>query len=137
MTMADLQRAARRRRFPQVVAAIGGFTFVGFGVWALVAPSGFFDALAEFEPYNAHFIRDIGAFQIGLGATLVLAAFLTSDALTAALVGVGLGAVAHLGSHLLSLDDGGNPDLDVPSLAILGVVLLVAGVARWFHLKQS
>ncbi len=119
------------RSFPAVAAAIGGFTFVGFGVWALVAPSGFYDAVAVFEPYNAHFVRDIGAFQVGLGATLLLAAFLTSDALAAALVGVGSGAVLHVVSHLASLDDGGTPEFDVPALSILGALLLVAGVIRW------
>lgn len=119
------------RSFPAVAAAIGGFTFVGFGVWALVAPSGFYDAVALFEPYNAHFVRDIGAFQVGLGATLLLAAFLTSDALAAALVGVGSGAVLHVVSHLASVDDGGTPEFDVPALSILGALLIVAGIVRW------
>ncbi len=119
------------RSFPAVAAAIGGFTFVGSGVWALVAPSGFYDAVALFEPYNAHFVRDIGAFQVGLGATLLLAAFLTSDALAAALVGVGSGAVLHVVSHLASVDDGGTPEFDVPALSILGALLIVAGIVRW------
>ncbi len=123
--------------FPKVMAAIGGFTFLGFGVWALVAPSGFFDAVAVFEPYNAHFVRDIGAFQVGLGATLLLAALLTSDALAAALLGVGAGAALHVVSHVASLDDGGTPEVDVPFLSVLGVVLLVAGVVRWRGTKDE
>ncbi len=122
--------------FPKVIAAIGGLTFVAFGVWALVAPSGFFDAVALFEPYNAHFVRDIGAFQVGLGATLVLAAFLTSDALAAALLGGGAGAVLHVGSHLVSLDDGGTPEVDVPFLGVLGLLLLTAGIVRWSGTKD-
>jgi hypothetical protein len=39
----------------------------------MVDPRSFFTALAAFEPYNQHFIQDIGAFQIGLGAVLLLA----------------------------------------------------------------
>ena len=87
------------------------------------------------KPYNAHFIQDLGAFQIGLGLTLVLAALVTSDALVAGLIGVGGGALLHVVSHLLSFNDGGNPGLDIPSLSILGVLLLIAGVMRWRQIR--
>ncbi len=100
----------------------------------MASPAGFYESVAAFEPYNAHFIQDIGAFQLGLGATLIVAAFLTGDALTAALLGVGVGAMAHVVSHLLSLDSGGTPVLDVPSLSLLAVLLLVGGVMRWRQL---
>ena len=123
-------------RFPRVAAAIGGFVFVAFGIWALVSPSGFYESVATFEPYNAHFLQDIGAFQVGLGATLVLAAFLTGDALTAALLGVGVGALAHVVSHLVGLDAGGTPEIDLPSLSILAVLLLVGGAIRWRRLPD-
>lgn len=39
-------------------------------------PNPFFEQLAWFEPYNQHFIQDIGAFQIGLGVVLLIAAVL-------------------------------------------------------------
>lgn len=122
---------------PKLIAAIGGFTFLAFGGWALADPSGFFDTVAVFEPYNAHFVRDIGAFQVGLGATLLLAAFVTSDALVATLIGVGAGAVLHVVSHVVSLDDGGAPEVDVPFLSVLGAVLLVAGAVRWARIRQA
>lgn len=121
-------------RFPRLIAAIGGFVFLAFGGWALVSPESFYESVATFEPYNAHFLQDIGAFQLGLGATLVLAAFLTGDALLAALVGVGLGASAHVISHLVGLDAGGTPEVDVPSLSILAILLLIAGAIRWRRL---
>lgn len=123
--------------FPRIVAAIGGFVLLVFGGWAMVAPRSFFDAIAAFDPYNAHFIQDIGAFQLGLAATLVLAAFITQDALTAALVGVGIGALAHVVSHVLSFDSGGNLQLDIPSLSILAVLLLVAGAMRWQRRRMA
>ncbi len=123
------------RSFPQVIAAIAGFTFSGFGIWALAAPSSFFDNVALFEPYNEHFIRDIGSFQIGLGATLMLAALLTSDALAAGLIGVGLGAMMHIVSHFLSIDAGGSPAVDIPVLSILGALLLAAGIMRWRQIE--
>lgn len=123
------------RSFPRVMAAIGGITFSGLGMWALAAPAGFFETVALFDPYNEHFVRDIGAFQIGLGATLILAAFLTSDALAAGLVGVGVGAMVHIVSHLVSLDAGGNPVIDIPALSVLGALLIAAGIMRWGQVR--
>jgi len=117
------------------MAAIGGLVFLAFGLWAMASPSSFFSSVALFEPYNAHFVQDLGAFQIGLALTLVLAAFVTSDALVVGLVGVGTGASLHVISHLLSLDAGGTPGLDIPSLSILGVLLLVAGAIRWRSIR--
>ena len=110
--------------------------FLAFGIWALIAPESFYDRIALFEPFNRHFVQDLGAFQIGLGVVLVMAAFVTSDALVAALVGSGVGAVAHVGSHLAGLDLGGNPGFDIPALSLLGVLLLVAGVLRWRKLRR-
>ena len=103
---------------------------LGFGVWALMAPASFYDSLATFEPYNRHFLQDIGAFQIGLGAVLLLATR-TTDALTVALTGVGIGSAAHLVSHVVGLDLGGTPAIDVPFFAVLTLALLAGGLARW------
>lgn len=115
----------------RLAAVVGGLAFVGFGFWALVAPRSFFDTLATFEPYNRHLLHDIGAFQAGLGTVLLLAAFPRRiDGLAAALLGVGTGAALHVVSHLLDVDLGGTPSTDIPSLSILAVVLLVAGLAR-------
>jgi hypothetical protein len=38
-------------------------------VWGVgvVFPHSFYDNVATFEPYNRHFLHDIGAFTIGLG----------------------------------------------------------------------
>lgn len=108
---------------------------MSFGIWAMLAPSSFYESMALFEPYNAHFIQDLGAFQIGMGTTLLLAAFITSDALVAGLLGVGIGASTHVVSHLLSLDSGGNPAFDIPFLSLLGVLLLIAGAVRWRRIR--
>jgi hypothetical protein len=117
---------------PRLVAVLGGGFFLASGLWAMVAPAAFFDAVATFEPYNAHFVRDVGAFMIGLGAVLLLAAVRpTGDALAIALCGVGVGAAAHTLSHVVDHDLGGTPALDIPVWAVLSVVLLWAGVASW------
>jgi hypothetical protein len=118
-------------RFPRVIAAIVGLTLLFLGIWALVAPRVFFESIAVFEPYNQHFVQDLGAFQLGLGAVLLIAAFATSDALVAGLLGVGFGAAAHVVSHVVGRDLGGNPGLDLPGLSLLAVLLLVGGGLRW------
>jgi hypothetical protein len=98
----------------------------------MLAPEAFFEAVATFEPFNAHLIRDVGAFMVGLGAVLLLAAAKpAADALAVALCGVGTGAVAHTLSHIVDRDHGGTPAVDIPFWAVLSLVLLWAGAARW------
>jgi hypothetical protein len=117
---------------PRVVALVAGVSFIGLGVWALVAPHAFFDALAPFEPYNQHFLQDIGAFLIGLGAVLLLAGATTrADPLAVALLGVGVGAALHAVSHIIGHDLGGRPATDIPLFTLVAALLLVAGGLRW------
>jgi hypothetical protein len=100
-------------------------------VWAMADPRSFFDSVATFDPYNRHFIQDIGAFQIGLGAVLVLAvAFEGAGALAVALVGAGFGSGAHVVSHIVGHDLGGTPETDIPFFAIVTALLLAAGLTR-------
>lgn len=121
-----------RHWFPPAMALVGGVMFLGFGLWAMAGPESFFDAMAVFDPYNQHFVQDIGAFQIGLGAVLLLARFAGSaDALAVGLVGVGIGSLAHAVSHLLGTDLGGTPAVDIPTFLIIGLLLLAGGIIRW------
>jgi hypothetical protein len=124
-------REVATSRFPRLVAILVGAIFVGSGLWAMVAPASFFEAVATFEPYNRHFIQDLGAFQIGLGAVLWLAVVPRADALAVTLVGVGIGSAAHTVSHAIGHDLGGNPVVDIPTWVIITMVLLVAGGLRW------
>lgn len=128
---ADPRSGAIRTRFPRVVAGVGGLVIGALGVWALIAPRSFFDTVATFQPYNQHFLQDVGAFQVGLGAVLLLAALAShADGLVIALLGVGIGSVLHTASHVVGLDLGGNPPTDIPALAALSIILLVAGWVR-------
>lgn len=125
-------------RMPRAVAIVGGVGFIALGVWALVDPRSFFDALATFEPYNQHFVQDIGAFQVGLGMVLLLAGVpARADGLTVALVGVGVGAALHALSHVVGYDLGGAPEREIPSFAGIAVLLLAAGWFRWRHTRGS
>ena len=113
--------------------AVGvGAGLVALGLWAMVDPQSFFERIASFEPYNQHFLQDLGALQIGLGAVLLLAGLLPAlDALTVALVGVGIGAALHAVSHVIGIDLGGRPAIDIPVFGGLAVVLLLVGAMRW------
>ena len=120
-----------RVRGPRLVALVGGVVFVAFGLWGMVDPESFHD-FADFDPYNQHYLQDIGAFQIGLGAVLVLAALRErADALAVALLGVAVGSFAHLVSHAVGTDLGGTPETDIPAFAVVTVLLAVAGLLRW------
>lgn len=113
----------RGARFAQLVALLGGVTLVAFGAWAFFSPRSFYDTLAVFPPYNRHFIHDVGAFQIGLGAVLLLTRY-GKDALFVALAGVSIGSAVHVVSHVLDRDIGGNPESDIPMLTVLTLLLI-------------
>jgi len=109
-----------------------GAGLVALGLWAMVDPQSFFERVALFEPYNQHFLQDLGAFQIGLGSVLLLAGLIPRlDAVTVALLGVGIGAALHAVSHVIGIDLGGRPAIDIPVFSVLALILLVAGAMSW------
>jgi hypothetical protein len=121
-----------RHWLPRAVATASGIGLVCVGAWAMVSPTTFFEALAPFEPYNQHFLQDLGALTIGLGAVLLLAAARPrADFLAGALLGTGVGAGLHVVSHVIGIDLGGSPGIDIPAFGALAVLLLIAGAIRW------
>lgn len=111
-------------------AAIAGAVFLaGFGVWALLGPRSFYDAVASWPPYNRHFLHDIGTFQIAMGAALLLA-LAYRDALFVALASVGGGQALHAVVHAVDRELGGEPT-DPLIFAILAAVLLAGAWRRW------
>ncbi|MDQ3690596.1 MAG: hypothetical protein M3406_11300 [Chloroflexota bacterium] len=117
---------------PRATAVGAGLAFVLLGGWAMLGPTSFFESVARFDPYNQHFLQDIGAFQIGLGAVLLLAGVLAgADALATALVGAGVGAALHVVSHVVGADLGGNPATDIPVFTAIAILVLAGGVIRW------
>ena len=112
-----------------IAAGIGAVFFVGPGLWAFFDPQGFYDELATFEPYNEHFIHDIGAFQIGIGVALASAIWRRNDALLAALLGAAVGSIFHTIAHFIDHDLGGK-DSDVVVFSVITVVLLAGAALR-------
>jgi uncharacterized membrane protein len=116
----------------RTVAAVGAAAFLVVGVWAFADPESFFDQVATFEPYNQHLIQDIGAFQIGLGAVLLLAVLVPEqDTVAVALLGAGAGSAVHVVSHIIGHDLGGTPETDIPVFIALTLLLVVPGLVRW------
>lgn len=107
---------------------VGGVLLVVSGVWAMVDPQAFYDSAAKFPPYNGHFLRDIGAFLIGLGSALLLS-LRYAKALAVALAANAIGAAMHAVSHVVDRDAGGKSSDPIIFIAIAFVLALAASQA--------
>jgi hypothetical protein len=119
-----------------VIAAIvvGGFILI-FGVWSLLLPRGL-DAFIDFPPYNEHLLHDVGAFQIGIGVSVLLS-LMWSDSIGIALVGFIVAGTIHSINHALDQHLGGHP-LDQWELAGLVLVALAALIIHlWGGSRQE
>jgi hypothetical protein len=74
---------------------------------------------STFEPYNKHFLQDIGAFQIGLGMVLFLAGGARSTRWLRVALGRCAGGVPHRLAHR-GQRPGGIPQTDIPTFAFRG-----------------
>ena len=111
------------------VTGLGAAIFLLFGLWPFFDADSFYDDVAEFAPYNEHFLHDIGAFQVGIGATLAIALWRRTDAIFAALAGAGIGAAFHAVAHIRDRDLGGM-DSDPYVFSVLAVLLLAGAVLQ-------
>jgi hypothetical protein len=113
--------------------AILALTPMLVGVWATVAPRGFYDDfpggghswVSAVGPYDEHLVRDVGALYLG---SLVLLGFafvwMERRLVQAALVSYAVAALPHLIYHLTALDgfSTGDAIAEIAGLA-LNVVL--------------
>jgi uncharacterized membrane protein len=109
----------------RALAVAAGIVYAVAGGWAFLFPTSFYSTIANFVPYNRHLVHDLGAFQVGLGVTL-LAAGLAGRGLVPALVGVLVASLLHLASHVADPGLGGHPAADLAALTLLAAVLAVA-----------
>jgi hypothetical protein len=114
-----------RRRQTVVVAAtlVCAASMLGLGLWAFLDPPSF-SSFVDFAPYNRHLIHDAGAFQLGIGVSLLVAVW-WRDGLLVALTGFAVASGLHTLSHAIDRQIGGH-DGDVPSLALLTLIALLA-----------
>jgi PPOX class probable F420-dependent enzyme len=117
------------------VAIVTGAGSAVAGWWALSAPRSFADAvdfpLAASDGSGDHFLHDIGAFQFGLAAALLLAC-VWYDALATALAAFLVAGAVHTVNHAVDLDHGGNGG----QIALLAVVSVVVALALGVRLRQ-
>jgi PPOX class probable F420-dependent enzyme len=116
----------RGRRFVLAVTLLAGLFMTAAGLAALLAPSWFADA-AGF-PRHTHFVHDAGAFQLGIGVTLLLAVA-WRDGLALALAGFLIANTTHAVNHAVDLDLGGH-SWDAWALAAVSLLTAAALVVR-------
>jgi PPOX class probable F420-dependent enzyme len=114
------------RSFVIAVTLLAGVFMVAAGAWALLAPGSFADATGFAR--HTHFVHDAGAFQLGIGVTLLLAVA-WRDGLALVLAGLLVANTIHTINHAVDLDLGGH-GWDPWGLAALSLVTAVALVVR-------
>jgi hypothetical protein len=100
-----------------------GASMLLLGAWAFLAPASFFQ-FVDYAPYNRHLVHDAGAFQVGIGAAVLVALF-WRDGVLVALTGFAVASALHTVSHAVDRQLGGHPS-DVPALGLLTLVALCA-----------
>jgi hypothetical protein len=120
---------AWQRVFVTVAAIVIGGVMLAFGVWSLVLPRSF-AALIDFSPYNEHLLHDVGAFQIGIGVS-VLVSLMWSDSIGVALVAFIVAGTIHAINHAIDRHLGG---LSYDQWALAALVL-IAVAALIIHLR--
>ena len=116
----------RGRRFVLAVTLLAGLFMTAAGLAGLLAPDWFADT-ASF-PRHTHFVHDAGAFQLGIGITLLLAPF-WHDGLALALAGFLVANTTHAVNHAIDLDLGGHGS-DPWGLAALSLLTAAALTVR-------
>jgi hypothetical protein len=118
------ETVARGDRLQGPIALLG-IGQLGLGLWMAVAPSTFYDALANFGPENAHDLRDVATFYLALGVVLLVAARRPSWRVpTLAFAGLQYGL--HTINHLIDIGDsdpGWVGVFDFVSLGLFAAVL--------------
>ncbi|NNH73595.1 hypothetical protein HLB23_27720 [Nocardia uniformis] len=118
-------------RFVQVATVIAASMMIIIGAWCWGDPESF----AEFAnwPNHTHFLHDSGAFQIGIGLTM-LAALRWRDVLAVVLGGFLFANTLHVVNHIMDRNAGGTAT-DPLILGSFSVLALAALVIRLRQLR--
>lgn len=119
-------KCVRGRGFLVTAALLAAAGTMVTGVWALFWPRSFAD-LVDFPPHE-HFVHDIGAFQLGMGTSLLLVC-VWYDAMATVLAGFLVGNTVHAVNHGTDLDHGGQP-WHITALALTSVIVAGALILR-------
>jgi threonine dehydrogenase-like Zn-dependent dehydrogenase len=95
-------RAGRREAVDAALLVVGVAQLVP-GALALLAPGAFYDLIGPYPPENPHFVKDLGSWQIALGAAALYA--VRRPAWRAPMLAVlALQYALHAVSHLIDVD---------------------------------
>ncbi len=109
-----------------VVGALGVF-HLAEGLWMLIAPGSFFDAIGRYGLENTHYVGDVGAFVLAYGVALLLA--VGRPTWRAPLLAVGaLWYAFHAINHVF---DTGEARSDARGIADTVLIALGAGLLAW------
>ena len=98
MSAATLSRASARPGLEHILVGFAGIVHILIGLASLLTPIWFFQNIGTFAPFNRHYEGDLGAFLIGLGVGLLIAA--RDPARQRLLIGAAaLGNVVHAFNH--------------------------------------
>ena len=116
------------------VIAFVGFSYVAAAVALLVAPEWFYGALGEFPPFNRHYMGDAGAFLLGIGIALLVAAQEPRRYLVLLYIGIAVSwlhavnhlfdAVSHPGTGQAGLAD--TLVIVAPAIALTAATIVLA-----------
>ena len=89
----------RSDRLAPTLLGVLGVVEIALGVWMVLAPRSFFDALGGFGAYNPHYMRDVATFELAIGIVALLAIRRPSwwpATLAVAAIQFGLHAINHV-----------------------------------------
>ena len=127
MATTDARRGPAGLDVVTITLVVVGLAQLLPGLLAFLAPGAFYDVLAGFPPRNDHFLRDVGSWQIALGAIALFGARRPAwrQPLLALLA---LQYLLHGISHLVDVGDS-DPAWQGPfalAVQVLGFVVLTA-----------
>jgi hypothetical protein len=117
------------RALPAGVASLAAAQ-VALGLWMVLAPRSFYDALGPFGPFNDHYVRDVSTWQLAFGVALAVAVRRPSwraPLLGFAVLQFGL----HTVNHLIDVGDADPGWVGIFDVVVLGLsTVLLAGLLR-------
>lgn len=107
-----------------IVLLVAGLAQLLPGLMAFLAPGAFYDQIAAYPPENAHFIKDLGSWQIALGAAALVA--VRRPAWRAPMLGLlALQVGLHAISHVIDVDRAEQAWQGVSAIVLQAVGFLV------------
>lgn len=123
--------------FVAAVLVFAALFMLVFGAWGFVAPRHFGGVVAPWATLGEHFLRDAGAFQVGIGAA-VLVALAWRDTVVVALACFSVASGFHTVSHLIDGDLAGFVFLLVTFvLGTAAVAVRARGLSRARRISRA